>query len=160
MYVVERPTSFELTFSPDIELVTGVRDFVEALYRRILQDGNLSGRVAIATHELLENAVKYTIDGPTYLRVEVIMPTDGARAVSIQTRNRADERHVSTLLGYLGEIRASDDPDAYYLQRMRQAARDTQVSQLGLARVRCEAEMQLSCTVEGNTVTIHAEAML
>jgi hypothetical protein len=159
VYVVESPTSFELTFSPDIELVTGVRDFVETLYRRILQDGNLSGRVAIATHELLENAVKYTVDGPTYLRVEV-MPTDNVRAVSIQTRNRADERHVTTLLGYLGEIRASGDPDAYYLQRMRQAARGTQLSQLGLARVRCEAEMQLSCTVEGNTVTIHAEATL
>jgi hypothetical protein len=159
VYVVESLTSFELTFRPDLELVTSVRDFVETLYRRILQDGTLSGRVAIATHELLENAVKYSADGQTQLRVEVT-PTAGARAISIRTRNRADARHVSTLLGYLGELRKSDDPDAYYLQRMRQAARNTQVSQLGLARVRCEAEMQLSCIVEGNTVTIHAEATL
>jgi len=155
------PTLFELTFRPDLELVTDVRDFVEAFYRRVLHDHDLSGRLAIATHELLENAVKYSLDGETSLRIEVVPVPDphrGSHAIIVRTRNRAHEQHVGMLRVYLDEMRASPDPTAYYLQRMRRAARGTDVSQLGLARVHCEAEMQLSCTVEGDTVTIHAEA--
>jgi hypothetical protein len=151
------PTSLELTFHPDLELVTDVRDFVELFYLRSLHDRDLSGRLAIATHELLENAVKYSLDGETSLRIQVT-PASGSRAVAVRTRNRAHDRHVTTLRVYLDEMRASGDPTDYYHQRMRRAARDTDVSQLGLARVRCEAEMQLSCSVDGDTVTIQAEA--
>jgi len=151
------PALFELTFQPSFELVPEVRDFVESLYLRILRDADLSGRLAIATHELLENAVKYSSDGATSLRVEVV-PNAGACAVVVQTRNRADDQHVATLRGYLDEMRASGDPTGYYYQRMRRAARDASASQLGLARVQCEAEMRLSCTIEGDTVTINAEA--
>jgi hypothetical protein len=153
---MELPTSIELTFRPDLELVTDVRVFVEQLYQRILDDKELSGRLAIATHELLENAVKYAVDGETSLRID-IAPVAGTRAIAVQTRNRAEPRHVTTLRGYLDELRASDDPTAYYLNRMRRAVRGTGRSQLGLARVRCEAEMHLSCTVEGDTVTIQAQ---
>jgi len=150
------PTYLELTFRPDLELVTDVRDFVEAFYLRVLRDPDLSGRLMIATHELLENAAKYSLDGETSLRIEVV-PGPAAHAITVRTRNRAEDHHVTTLRVYLDEMRASADPDAYYLQRMRRAARGTDVSQLGLARVRCEAELQLSCTVEGDLVTIHAE---
>lgn len=151
------PSHFELTFHPSLDLVADVRDFVETFYRHLLADGDLTGRLAIATHELLENAAKYSSDGETSLRIEIAQAS-GARSITVRTRNRADDRHVSTLRGYLDEIRASSDPEAYYHQRMRRAARDTTLSQLGLARIRCEAEMQLSCTIEGDTVTIHAEA--
>lgn len=150
------PTSFELTFHPDLELVTDVRTFVEQLYLRVLDDRDLSGRLAIATHELLENAVKYSLDGATSLRIEVAL-IPGTRAIAVRTRNRAEPRHVTALRMYLDELRASDDPTAYYLNRMRRAVRDAEISQLGLARVRCEAEMHLSCTVEGDTVTIQAQ---
>lgn len=152
-------TAFELTFQPDLDLVTSVRDFVETISQRILADQELSGRLAIATHELLENAVKYSLDGETHLRVEVAPAhARGAPAISVSTRNRADGRHVTTLRGYLDELRASSDPEAYYHQRMRRAVRDNSASQLGLARVYAEAAMQLSCTVDGDTVTINAEA--
>jgi hypothetical protein len=155
---MELPTSFELTFRPDLELVTDVRAFVEQLYQRILDDKDLSGRLAIATHELLENAVKYSVDGETSLRIDVALAA-GAHTIAVRTRNRAEARHVTTLRGYLDELRASDDPTAYYLSRMRRAASGADISQLGLARVRCEAEMQLSCSVEGDTVTVQAETL-
>jgi hypothetical protein len=150
-------TTFELTFQPDLDLVTDVRDFVETFSLRVLDDRDLSGRLAIATHELLENAVKYARGGETSLRVDVV-PAPGARAIRVRTRNRADDRHVTTLRVYLDEIRASADPLAYYHQRMQRAARVAGAAQLGLARVQCEAEMALSCSIEGDTVTIHAEA--
>ena len=151
------PTCFELTFRPDLELVSDVRNFIEMFYQRTFQDRDLSGRLAIATHELLENAVKYSIDGETSLRVEVA-PAPGSRAIAVRTRNRAGGEHVTSLRGYLDEMRAHPDPDTYYLQRMRRAARETAVSQLGLARIYCEAEMRLTCTIDGDTVTVNAEA--
>ena len=150
------PSHLELRFHPNLDLVADVRDFVETFYRHLLSDGDLTGRLAIATHELLENAAKYSSDGETSLWIQ-IAPAAGARSITVRTRNRADDRHVRTLRGYLDEMRASGDPEAYYHQRMRRAVRDTTGSQLGLARIQCEAEMALSCSVEGDTVTIRAE---
>lgn len=151
------PSCFELVFHPNPDLVTDVREFVETFYRHFLADRDLTGRLTLATHELLENAAKYSSDGETTFRIEVA-PASGMTSIIVWTRNRADERHVRTLRGYLDEMRASGDPEAYYHQRMRRAARETARSQLGLARIQCEAAMALSCTVEGDTVTIHAEA--
>src|SRR5437660_1066565 len=79
-------TRFELTLRPNLELVATVRLFVESFYHRTLSDEELSGRLAIATHELLENAVKYSVDGETSLRIE-IGPPSVPRVLNVSTRN-------------------------------------------------------------------------
>src|SRR5262245_22649655 len=79
---------FEVFFRPNCELVSLVRRFVSEFYERILGDPDTVSRLALATHELLENAVKYSTDGATTLCISVD-PKDGARFVSIRIRNRA-----------------------------------------------------------------------
>ena len=153
---MDRRPYFELSFRPSFELVSTVRRFVEDFYLRVLGDHDMTTRVAIATHELLENAVKYSVDGETRIRVEVA-PGEGPRTVSVVTRNRATEDHTSVLRSYLEEMNASTDAPAYYQQRMRLAAMRSESSQLGLARIRVEADMNVSCAVEGDCVTIKAE---
>ena len=50
---------FHLVFRPNIKLVSTVRRFTGEFYRRVLVDQDLASRLALATHEMLENAVTY-----------------------------------------------------------------------------------------------------
>jgi hypothetical protein len=149
-------TDFELTFRPDVELITTVRRFVEVLCMRVAADKALAARVAIATHELLENALKFSVDGTATVGVHVD-PGGGKPIVRVRTRNRASAGHRDTLVTYLDEMEAATDPGDYYHERMIRSSRRPGVSQLGLARVRCEAEMVLSYVVDGDVVTILAQ---
>src|SRR5678809_476618 len=87
---------FELNFKPNVALVSVVRRFVTEFYQRFLSDPDGTSRVALATHELLENAVKYSKDGETTIRIEVENPDPKTqpKQVRIVVRNRADEANI------------------------------------------------------------------
>ena len=61
----------EMRFSPSVELIDLVRRFIADFYHRLTDDRVLRDRLAVATHELLENCVRYSLDGEAKVRVEV-----------------------------------------------------------------------------------------
>ena len=71
-----------------------MRRFVSEFYARIIEDADASGRLALATHELLENAAKYATGGETALYVELDRK---AGAISVRTRNQTNPQHISVL---------------------------------------------------------------
>ena len=80
----------ELSFAPNAKLVSMVRRFVMQFYREMLSD-DAASRTGLATHELLENAVKFSTDQATRLRVEIV-DNEGQRSLSIHSRaEQADE---------------------------------------------------------------------
>src|SRR6478672_1005195 len=90
--------SFELVFSPSFELVDLVRRFVTEFYSKLVVDRDGASRVGLATHELLENAVKYSRDGKSQLRISLTHDGDGAECrVKVSTRNSAAPNHVESL---------------------------------------------------------------
>jgi hypothetical protein len=153
----EQGAYVELSFAPNAALVSTVRDFVAAFYVRIVGDGAVTDRLAVATHELLENAVRYSIDGWSQLRVAVQVAAD-ATTVQIDTRNRAAPGDIAAARRALDAIAAAADPGAHYVGLMRRTARQAEGSGLGLGRVCAEADMRLQYTVDGATVSIRAEA--
>ena len=66
-----RPAFIELKIQPSVELVSIVRRFVTAFYDEIIHNADATSRVALATHELLENAVKYSTDNETTLSIAI-----------------------------------------------------------------------------------------
>jgi len=159
MNEIDAPTNppyFALTFRPNVELISLVRRFVSSFYEHALPDRDTISRVALATHELLENAVKYSIDGETSIRIELVTESD---AIRIHISNRTDPSHLGALRQRFEEMTQFEDPFVYY-QRMieRSAKRTDGGSGLGLARIRAEAEMSLACEIEGNNVCIVAHA--
>ncbi len=54
----KEPIYIELRFSPSPELIPVVRRFVSAFYERLLSQADAASRLALATHELLENTCK------------------------------------------------------------------------------------------------------
>ena len=84
----------EMRFSPNIEIIALRRAFVAAFYERSLFDPDTTSRVALATHELVENACKYSIGGETSLRIDL---GAGRTTVRIRLSNRTLPEHIANL---------------------------------------------------------------
>lgn len=107
----------------------------------------------MATHELLENAVKFSADGAASLRLEI-----GGSTVTITTRNRARPVDLQELGKIARDLADALDPMLYYLDQMRRSP--DRIGGLGLGRVAAEAEMKLELLLDGDMVQIKAEAKL
>ena len=147
--------SFELNFRPNVELVSVVRRFVSEFYQRFLNDPDGTSRVALATHELLENAVKYSRDGETTIRIEV-EPSVPAR-VRIRLQNRASPKDIAAIREILDGIARAEDAITFYNELIVRTARTRVGSGLGLARICAEGEMEVTYKIlEGDMTVIEA----
>lgn len=145
----------ELRVLPDAALVATVRRFVGDLSSRVIIDREITSRVTVATHELLDNATRYSSDG-CLLLVELKRAGNEAGVV-IVTENQVNEDHQRQLARLVEEMRASSDSSAYYRDLIRQVAQRKDGAGLGLGRVHAESELAVSSTFEGDVVRIRAE---
>jgi hypothetical protein len=148
---------FALSFSPNVKLVGTVRRFVGQFYAEVLADPDATSQLAVATHELLENAVRYSADGNTSVRIGVARHDDTLH-VSLETCNRASANNLETIATALHDIASAPDADAHYQKLMRLTAKREGASGLGLGRVRAETGMALTHAIEGDLVFVRAEA--
>lgn len=149
----------DLACVPELDQVSSVREFIESYYQVVLRDPDLISRIAIAAHELLENAAKYSDGRGSRLRIEI---KGGAtpRKVSVSVSNVADPARLEDLKGTISELGKTDDPAVLYQQYIQRAAQRQEGSGLGLARIRAEAEMSLVLELAGNEVCVKAETPL
>jgi hypothetical protein len=152
-----RLASCEFRFPAEPGLVSIVRRFVSDFCQQTLGSRALAERVALTTHELLENTVAYSTNGESSLHVEVA--TDGPRAVvSLRTRNQASPEDIEALSGRLREIQEAPDAFAYYQMVMRRNSGLRDKSGLGLARVFAETQTQMSMQREADDcITVLAQ---
>ncbi len=148
---------FELRFAPSVALVSIVRRFVSEFYDELLGDADASHRLAMATHEMLENAVHYSSDRKSELVVS-LHRKHREFVVTIRTKNRASGERLVKVRHALDEVVNANDPAALYNQLVRRAAKRTDGgSGLGLGRIRAEGDLALSYEIEGDTVVVTAE---
>ena len=150
-------TYFELRFEPSLDQVSIVRQFVGEFYQRVLDDPDLVSRVALAAHELLENAVKYANGGSSQIRMEVHNSAHAPR-VEVITRNQAMPDHARVLLARIDEMTAAPDASGYYQALLRKSAKSVAMGGLGLGRIAAEAEMELTGSFEDHVVEVRASA--
>jgi hypothetical protein len=143
-----------LEFRPYVELITRSREFVSDFYEQLLTDPDAVSRVALATHELIENVVKYSSDGRIHFQIE-LFEENGDSFVRIKSRNKTTPERAAELERLVIEIGQDGDPLRMYQAFMRRSAqRKDGGSGLGLARIRAEGEMDIRCDVHGDEVTI------
>jgi hypothetical protein len=152
---------FDLCIDPNPRFVSIVRRFVEAALDRLVCDPEVVFRISMSAHELMENAVKYSIGNRTVLRVTYQRsPDDAGARVSLYLSNETTPEHIDRLKVRVQAITDAADPFMHYQSLMRQNARAVDESGLGLARIRAEGEMDLGLEVRGNTVALLADARL
>jgi hypothetical protein len=136
-------------------LVSPTRRYVEDLLERQIEDADLVGRAAIVVHELLENGAKYA---PADARIGFSLTLAGGADASLVIRltNRTTAAHVDRLKQFVSEINRAQDATALYVEMMCRDPFDGNVSGLGLARIRAEAEMSLDVIIAAETATIVA----
>lgn len=152
-------THIELRFQPTVDLVSTTRKFVCAYYEHLLQNADLLSRIGLATHELLENIVKYSADGETTTRVTLACDK-GGRKVTIETTNRVAPEARAALEAIFSEMQSATDAFDFYQCVMRKAQHREEGSGLGLARIWAEGEMTISHRFDNDFVTITAVATL
>ncbi|HEY4015757.1 MAG TPA: ATP-binding protein [Polyangiaceae bacterium] len=112
-------------------------------------------RIAMAVHELLENAIKYSLDDASQVRIEI---RAGKRRISIRTDNRASGASIGAVRDMIRRIHEADDPFEFYCNLVRASAERDEQSGLGLARICAEAGLELDSDVTGDHVSITADA--
>jgi anti-sigma regulatory factor (Ser/Thr protein kinase) len=147
------PRRIELHGSLTLDDVPHVRRFVEQIHRRVLHNDDDISRLAMATHELLENAVKFSLDGGASLRIEI-----EDSHVCITTRNRSAPADLDHLRDVASELEQAANPMVVYLALMKRAP--TSRGGLGLGRVAAEADMQIGLELDGDVVQIQARTEL
>jgi two-component sensor histidine kinase len=156
-----RSANFELAFSPGSDLVSSVRRFITDFYDRVFADPDLSSRLGMASHELLENAVKYSTDQNSRIAIQISEGKD-QRSLIIKTWNRTTPEHLRTVQSILKRINEASSPKAFYRELILSTADDDtgESAGLGLARIVGEGDMTLTCDVQGDTIYFIAEASL
>lgn len=159
MIEVSAPINLELHFQPTVELISSTRRYVCAFFEPFVTDPDLVSRIGLATHELLENILKYAADGRTVTRLDLVEDGD-KRVLSIETTSRITPERRAGLEEIFTEMANASDALSYYQLTMGRARHRRHGSGLGLARVWAEAEMTLSIDFVGDSVTIRAVAIL
>ncbi len=143
----------DLHFAPHWELIDPAREFLLRFFTIVLEDERAGGEVCLAAHELMENAIKYSPNDEATVRVEV----GGESGVRISVENQAAPEQAAELQAAVRAIAEAPDPLAHYRGLMEVASTRTDgKSGLGLARIRCEANMRLACEVRGDRVCVVA----
>lgn len=139
-----------------LRVVSATRRYVVEGLSSIGADEGDSSRIAIALHELFENAVKYGQSGTVELSLRVERDSAGVGLVAIRTTNRASASDCDEVIRILGEIAGAADGMALYDTFIRRSV-GRQGSGLGLARIRAESDMTLGYELSGDRVTVVAD---
>lgn len=144
----------EIRFGPRWKYISPARVFIQNFIAIALSDQTKADSIAMATSELLENAVKYGTSEDTHCIVQAF-PETGIIQASVT--NQASEQGARELKSLFARIMAGDPLEAYIVQMREAATRTDGKSQLGLARIRYEtgAGMKLDVTTDHKvTITI------
>lgn len=143
----------KLQLTPAWELVNATREYVLAMLTHTIGDAPVAGQVALAAHELVENAMKYSAPGQK-IRIHI---EERAGAIMVTVENEARKEDIANLISEITAVCETKDPMAYYRSKIEQAITRTDGRNcLGLARIRFESQMQIKWAVSGRRVRISA----
>jgi hypothetical protein len=133
--------------SPDLEeFLRFIRAYAKGRF-----SSNLAERIALASNELLDNAVRY---GSLARDFSYRLDLDSS-LVKVRVHNTTVMARIEMLTSQVRRL-ASSPEQVYASELERSTSTGGRRSMLGLARIRHEAEMQLDLNLEGLDVSVCA----
>ena len=144
-----------LRMQPSWVVVDDIRHFVETFCASACPEAEREQQLALAAHELVQNAIANAATPDVELRLEVDRTTE---TVSVSVSNHARADQIAVLRTRLSETQAHPNPLDGYVAALR--ADPESRGGIGLARIRFEAALDLALDVDGERVTIRAAGPL
>jgi anti-sigma regulatory factor (Ser/Thr protein kinase) len=153
---MSQPIYLSLRMKPPWVFIDELRRFVESFCACACPGGEREAQLALAVHELMQNAVPNSHDEEVELTLEVEPDAD---RVAVSVSNRCTDAEYHALVDKID--RMNNEPDAlkHYLVAMKETPATTRGG-LGMARVRFEAQLDLSVSRQAGRLTIHASGRL
>jgi hypothetical protein len=145
-----------MRMKPPWVFIDELRRFTESFCECACPEDNREAQLALAVHELMQNAVPHCHDEEVELRLDVDPPRD---LVSVSVSNRCTDEEFKALSERIAHMNGEPDALAHYLAKMHETPVSTRGG-LGLARIRFEAQLEVSVTREGAGLTVHASGRL
>ncbi len=145
----------KLQMAPSWELVNTTREYLLNVLTHTLGDAMLGSQIALAAHELIENAIKYSApNGTRKIRIQV---EERVGAIVVTVENDARREDIQSLVAEITAATEATDPMAYYRDKIELAVtRSDGRACLGLARIRFESQMSIKWTLSGSRVRVSA----
>ena len=144
------PILLFLRMAPVWVFVDEVRHFVESFCACAGVGPERESQLALATHELLQNAITNSTSTSIELRLAIDRTRD---TVEVSLTNACSPAASKVLCSRLAALRDAD-PLTSYLEAMSLDPEAT--GGLGLARVRYEAQLELELETDGDRSTVRA----
>ena len=149
--VGSEPVVLLLRLDPTWVFVDDIRRFVESFCAAACPGAEREEQLALAAHELVQNAISYAATPGVSLRLAV---DRDAKRISMAVSNAAAPDQVRILRERLEVLASYRDPLEAYLSAMREDPDGR--GGIGLSRVRYEAALELEMTHDDGRVTVHA----
>jgi hypothetical protein len=147
-----------MRMTPSWIFLDDVRRFIEVFCKRACPEGfSREQDLALAAHELLQNAISYSRDGQAEMSVQLEPKSE---TVAITVVNTARPEEVTRLEALVAEMKQVNDPFRYFLTVMDRPSETLTRGGLGLARICYEAALDVDVKLNGEHVTITAEGPL
>jgi len=149
------PVQLMIRMSPPWVFIDEIRRFVESFCACACPGEDREAQVALAVHEMMQNAIPHAHGDEVELVLEVSREAD---CVAIRVTNRCTDSDYEALRERVERMNREADALAHYVKSMREnpGARGG----LGLARVRFEAQLDISVRREAGRVIVEAAGPL
>lgn len=145
-----RPIYLMLRMKPPWVFVDEIRRFVESFCACACPGQQREAQVALAVHELMQNAIPQAGGEDVDLTLQV---DPVANRIEVAVSNPCSDEQFHDLLARVERLNSEPDALRSYLRAMSEAPSAARGG-LGLARVRFEAQLELSVLREGRRVTV------
>jgi len=151
-----RPIYLMMRMKPPWVFVDEIRRFVESFCACACPGESREAQVALAVHELMQNAIPQASGEDVDLTLQVDPAAD---RIEVAVTNLCSDAAFAELRSRVDRINAEPDALRSYLRAMEEAPALARGG-LGLARVRFEAQLELAVIREGARVTVLARGPL
>lgn len=151
-----RPIYLMLRMKPPWVFIDEIRRFVESFCACACPQENREAQLALAVHELMQNAIACSHEEDVELTLEVDPAADKA---TVTVSNHANEAEYQVLRDRIDRMNHEPDALKHYLKAMSETPMATRGG-LGLARVRFESQLELSVVRSGGRMSVFASGPL
>ena len=149
------PVVLQLRLDPSWVFVDDIRRFVESFCAAACPGAEREEALALAAHELVQNAISYAARPGVDLRLSI---DRDAKRVHVAVSNAVTPDQAKLLRDRIAAIASQQDPLQGYLAAMHENPEGR--GGIGLSRVRFEASLELEVTHDDGQVTVHAHGPL